>query len=116
MQLAKAPRYIDGHPPARRLHVRQADISGYTGNVRIERNYKLAGYNFGPYTAVDAILGPHHPSQIQIHSLTGASLRGTGKKESNADAALKFAARVKLFVAKAKKNLRKPIDRLLSVR
>ena len=115
MELAEAPGDIDGHPPTGRLHVCQADVSRYARDVRIQRNHKLARNDLGPDTTVDAVLGPHHPSQIQIHPLTGASLRGTGEKESNADATLEFPARIKLFMAKAKKNLREAIDRLLSV-
>src|SRR5262245_9524517 len=115
MELAEALRDIDCHAPARRLHVRKSDVSRYPGDVGIQRNHQLAGQDFGPDTTVDSVFWPHHPSQKEIDALAGAPLRGAGEKESHADPAFEFPARIELLVSKTQKHLREAVDRLFGI-
>src|SRR4030095_5077227 len=100
VKLAQAFGDVDGHAPSWRPHMGESYISRYPGNVRIQRDNKLARYHLGPDTAVDSVLRPYHPSQIEAHPLACAPLRGTGEEESNADSSLEFPPRVKLLMAK----------------
>lgn len=111
MQPAQILRNVLRHSPAWCSHLGQADIAGYAGDVGIQGNHQLTRSHAGPHAAVDSILGPHHPSEIEVHALACAALRRTGKKESDADTFLQLTPWIKLFVAKAQENPGKAVQR-----
>src|SRR5207249_9643425 len=84
--------------PTRTAQRGQANIAGDTGNVSVQWNHELTRNHPGPHTAIDAVLRPDHPSQIEVHALTRAPFRRTRELKPHSDSPLQFTARIELFV------------------
>lgn len=102
MQAAQVVCNVQRHSPTGTPHTRQADVTGYAGDMCVQWNYQLPRCNAPPYAAVHAVLRTDHPSQIEIQTFACAAFRGTGKEKPHSCAPLEFTAWIKLLVAESK--------------
>src|SRR5436190_5169022 len=104
MQPLQAVSNVERHLPTGVAHIGQADIRRDARDVRIERNDELPWRNARPHAAINAVLGPHHPSQIEIQALAGAPLGWAWEEKSNTVAPFQLAVWVELFMAESKQD------------
>src|SRR5207249_7192164 len=113
MQPLQAVSNVERHLPTRVAHIGQTDIRRDARDVRVQRNDELAGFNARPHAAIDAVLWPHHPSQIEVQALACAALRWTREEKPNAIAPLQLAAWIELFMAESKQDSAEIVEGVL---
>src|SRR4029453_14723473 len=90
IQLAQMLRDVGGHLPARARIARQPQALREADDVSIEWNDQLSRTNRPPDAQVHLIVA-HHPAQVQVEPLAGAS-RGWPRKEVAHAGAFRHAA------------------------
>src|SRR5215467_15442305 len=79
--------------------------------MRVQRNDQLAGRDARPDAAIDSIVRPYHPAQIQIHTLAGTALRRSRKEESDGNPSVQLTSWIQLFVTETQQYGRKVLQR-----
>jgi len=106
----QASRDIQCHGPTRAPHRCQPDIGRNPGDMGIQRDNQLSGSHLGPDSAIDPVVGAHHPSQVEVQAFAGAALGRRREEKTDAYTPLQFTARIKLFMAETHHDSAEPFE------